>query len=195
MSTQSAIMDKQQIILNASLKLFVEYGIQGTPTSKIAKEAGIAHGSVFTYYKTKDDLIIALYSYTKEHFRAYLAEHIKPADSMKERFFELFYHSVQWSLQHQDEYMFTQQFQYSPLYKLPEVGEPLKQLSPLANLYNEGLEAGELKAVPVDMIRALIMSQMIGTYNYIIQAGIPAKKQKQVITDTFEMLWTMLARQ
>ncbi|MDN3550463.1 TetR/AcrR family transcriptional regulator [Mucilaginibacter aquaedulcis] len=187
-------MDKQQIILNASLKLFVAHGIQGTATSKIAKEAGVAHGSVFTYFKTKDELIIALYNYTKKHFRAYLAEHVKPVQNIKERFFELYYHSVQWSLKYQDEYMFTQQFQYSPLYNLPEVGEPSKQLSPLVNLYNEGLQAGELKTVPVDMIRALFMSQMSGTYNYIIQAGIPAKKQKEIISDTFEMLWTMLAR-
>jgi AcrR family transcriptional regulator len=187
-------MDKQQFILNAALKLFVEYGIQGTPTSKIAKEAGIAHGSVFTYYKTKDDLIIALYHYTKEHFRTYVAERVKPVDGVKERFFELFYHSVQWSLKYQDEYMFTQQFQYSPLYRLPEVGEPSKQLSPLASLYKEGLEIGALKAVPVDLIRSLIISQMTGTYNYIIQAGIPAKKQKQVISDTFELLWSMLSR-
>ena len=35
-------MDKKQLILNAAMRLFVEQGFHDTPTSKIAKEAGIA---------------------------------------------------------------------------------------------------------------------------------------------------------
>jgi AcrR family transcriptional regulator len=52
---------KRKIIIEVSLKLFVERGFHGTPTSLIAKEAGIATGTLFNYFKTKDILINEIY--------------------------------------------------------------------------------------------------------------------------------------
>ena len=54
-------MDKKAKVLDAALKLFVEFGFHNTPTSKIAKEAGISSGTLFYFYPTKDELVVALY--------------------------------------------------------------------------------------------------------------------------------------
>src|SRR5260370_9998452 len=42
-------------------RLFAEGDITAAPTSEISKQAGVAEGTLFTYFKTKDDLINALY--------------------------------------------------------------------------------------------------------------------------------------
>jgi AcrR family transcriptional regulator len=109
----SKISVKEEAILNASLRLFVEFGFHGTPTSKIAAEAGIAHGTIFTYFKTKDDLVAALYQYVKENLRDFLLKKVKTEGTIKERFRDVFFHSVQWSLANPKEFYFTQQFRYS----------------------------------------------------------------------------------
>jgi len=49
--------DKQKAILDAALRICAERGIGGAPTSAISKAAGIAEGSLFTYFKTKDELL------------------------------------------------------------------------------------------------------------------------------------------
>ena len=51
-------------ILAAALELFQEYGLDGTTTKKISQKAGIAEGTLFNYFKTKEDL--ALYFFQKE---------------------------------------------------------------------------------------------------------------------------------
>src|SRR5436853_7778460 len=51
-------------ILAAALKLFRENGLDGTTTKEISKKAGIAEGTLFNYFKTKEDL--ALYFFQKE---------------------------------------------------------------------------------------------------------------------------------
>jgi AcrR family transcriptional regulator len=51
-------IEKTDRILSTALKLFVTYGFHGTPTSKIASEAGISNGTLFHYFKTKDELFI-----------------------------------------------------------------------------------------------------------------------------------------
>jgi AcrR family transcriptional regulator len=52
--------DKRNAILDAATGLFAERGLAAAPTSKISKQAGVAEGTLFTYFKTKDDLISAL---------------------------------------------------------------------------------------------------------------------------------------
>lgn len=51
-------------ILSAALELFQENGLQGTSTREISRKAGIAEGTLFNYFKTKEDL--ALYFFQKE---------------------------------------------------------------------------------------------------------------------------------
>ena len=53
--------DKRNAIIDAATRLFAERGLTAAPTSEISKQAGVAEGTLFTYFKTKDDLINALY--------------------------------------------------------------------------------------------------------------------------------------
>src|ERR1700674_2090569 len=53
--------DKRNAILDAATRLFAERGLTAAPTSEMSKQAGIAEGTLFTYFKTKDHLINALY--------------------------------------------------------------------------------------------------------------------------------------
>ena len=53
--------DKRNAILDAATGLFAERGLAAAPTSEISKRAGIAEGTLFTYFETKDDLINSLY--------------------------------------------------------------------------------------------------------------------------------------
>ena len=57
--------DKQEAILATALTLFTERGFFGTPTSLISKEAGVATGTLFFYFRTKEDLIDTLYRRVK----------------------------------------------------------------------------------------------------------------------------------
>jgi len=51
-------------ILQAALQLFKEKGLEGTTTKQISRKAGIAEGTLFNYFETKEDL--AMYFFQKE---------------------------------------------------------------------------------------------------------------------------------
>ena len=53
--------DKRNAILEAATRLFAERGLAAAPTSTISNWAGVAEGTLFTYFRTKDDLINSLY--------------------------------------------------------------------------------------------------------------------------------------
>src|SRR5208282_5089175 len=54
----------KQAILAAALKLFAEKGFHNTSTRAISRKAGIAEGTLFNYFETKEDL--ALYFFERE---------------------------------------------------------------------------------------------------------------------------------
>src|SRR6202034_2666747 len=51
---------KRSAILEAATRVIVTQGLSA-PTMVIAKEAGVANGSLFTYFETKTDLFNQLY--------------------------------------------------------------------------------------------------------------------------------------
>ncbi|OPJ55753.1 TetR/AcrR family transcriptional regulator [Clostridium oryzae] len=49
---------REEEILQAAVKIFSEKGYSNTTTSEIAKEVGIAEGTIFRYFKNKRELIL-----------------------------------------------------------------------------------------------------------------------------------------
>ena len=52
--------EKQETILTVALQLFAEQGYENTPTSQIAKAAGVSEGLIFRHFENKDGLLRAL---------------------------------------------------------------------------------------------------------------------------------------
>jgi AcrR family transcriptional regulator len=66
--------DKRKAILDAALRVFAEHGIASAPTAAISKAAGVAEGTLFTYFKTKDELMNELYLELRQEFSRHLPD-------------------------------------------------------------------------------------------------------------------------
>ena len=53
--------DKPQQIIDAAVRVFARNGFYNSRVSDIAREAGIASGTIYLYFKTKDDILVALF--------------------------------------------------------------------------------------------------------------------------------------
>ena len=65
--------DKYQRIINAALKVFSKKGFYNSRVSEIAKEAEVADGTIYLYFKNKDDILISVFE----------TEMVKMINSMK----------------------------------------------------------------------------------------------------------------
>ena len=52
---------KRRRILDGALRAFARKGFYGTKVSEIAQEAGVADGTIYLYFRNKDDLLISLF--------------------------------------------------------------------------------------------------------------------------------------
>jgi TetR/AcrR family transcriptional regulator, fatty acid metabolism regulator protein len=58
--------EKYQIILNSAGAVFAEYGFHKATISQIAAQAGVADGTLYLYFKNKDDILYQYISYKTE---------------------------------------------------------------------------------------------------------------------------------
>jgi len=67
--------DKYQRILVAAIKVFAEQGFFQSTIAQIAKEAGVADGTIYLYFKSKDDILVQFFNYkTKQVFDGFRTE-------------------------------------------------------------------------------------------------------------------------
>jgi AcrR family transcriptional regulator len=65
---------KRRRILDAALSLFIQHGYRKTSVDDVAREAGVAKGTVYLYFKTKSDLMIQAIIEEKKRY----IENLKP---------------------------------------------------------------------------------------------------------------------
>ena len=53
--------DKPQQIIEAAVRVFARKGYYNSRVSDIAREAGVAAGTIYLYFKTKDDILVTLF--------------------------------------------------------------------------------------------------------------------------------------
>jgi TetR/AcrR family fatty acid metabolism transcriptional regulator len=67
--------NKYHLILEAAVKVFAKQGFYQSTVAQIAKEAGVADGTIYLYFKNKDDILVSFFRYkTKMVFERFRAE-------------------------------------------------------------------------------------------------------------------------
>ena len=67
-------MDKRDAILKAATKVFAQNGYFQSQVADVARVAGVAAGTVYLYFKSKDDLLVSIF---ERSMHEVLADHIE----------------------------------------------------------------------------------------------------------------------
>jgi TetR/AcrR family transcriptional regulator, fatty acid metabolism regulator protein len=67
---RAAAADKREAILRAAIKVFAQKGYFNSKVADVAKEAGIADGTVYLYFKSKDEILHSVFDRAMEEFIA-----------------------------------------------------------------------------------------------------------------------------
>src|SRR5579883_2305801 len=64
--------DKRERILDAAVRVFAKKGFHATRVSEVAKAAGVADGTIYLYFKSKDELLVSLFEDRVEKLLGYM---------------------------------------------------------------------------------------------------------------------------
>ena len=77
--------DKRERILRAAVKVFAKSGFHATRVSEVAKAAGVADGTIYLYFKSKDELLVSLFEDRVERLLAFMREELPKLDSAPDK--------------------------------------------------------------------------------------------------------------
>lgn len=87
------IIDKEEKrldIASASIELFARKGVAQTSIDEIAKSAGVAKGTIYLYFKNKEEIILAIWDMLASRHQEAFQARIHEGMSAKEKILELF---------------------------------------------------------------------------------------------------------
>jgi len=79
-TTKGKVNDKYHRILEAAIKVFADQGFYKATISAIAREAGVADGTIYLYFKNKDDILLQFFSYKTQQVFDRFREVVKESE-------------------------------------------------------------------------------------------------------------------
>jgi AcrR family transcriptional regulator len=107
-------LDRAAAVRRALRRLVAERGFHGASMGAVAAEAGVATGTAYTHYGSKDDLVLATYLETKAQLGAAATAGVNPAAPPQERFHEMWLASYRHLASNRDSALFLLQVDNSP---------------------------------------------------------------------------------
>src|SRR3954451_7430041 len=77
--------DKRERILRAAVKVFARNGFHATRVSEVAKAAGVADGTIYLYFKSKEELLVSLFDDRVSKLLAFMQEELPKLASAPEK--------------------------------------------------------------------------------------------------------------
>ncbi len=173
---------KHQKILQAAIKVFSEKGFYNSRVSEIAKEANVADGTIYLYFKNKDDILISLF---EEEFgkvvRNMRAELAREKDALQKiKRFAITHLSIVFHHPHLAEVMGVEVRQSTKFMK-EYINQPfIEYLNIIRSVVIEGQEKGLLRK---DLTPGVMKRALFGALDEMARYWVLSTKKKHSIDE------------
>lgn len=82
-------IDRAEAVRHALIRLVARDGFHGTPMAAVAKEAGVATGTAYVHYASKDELVMATYAEVKRAMGEAALAPVDADSSLREQFAQM----------------------------------------------------------------------------------------------------------
>ncbi len=156
---------KRTTILKTALELFAEQGFHAAPMAQLAEQANVGVGSIYRYFKDKEELIKTLYKEVDEALQLAIIEGVDPTQPTQKQFLHLIINLTHFLKDHPHEFKFLEQYYHSP-YGIDKKREKLLlddtagcQSPFIKLLFDES--SRDIKLLPVPVLHALAFGPVL----------------------------------
>ncbi|TND10469.1 MAG: transcriptional regulator, tetr family [Bacteroidetes bacterium] len=156
MNNETINTEKREAIVQAMLELITERGFHATPMSMVAEKAGVAAGTIYHHFKSKEEIINEIYARLKANMGEALVREDASEEDYKKRFYRfwlnLYYHFID----HPKEFLFLEQYANSPFITKVTKEENQRYYQPVIDFLAEGVWSGILRNMDVELLVAMV---------------------------------------
>ncbi|MBE0502123.1 MAG: TetR/AcrR family transcriptional regulator [Desulfuromonadales bacterium] len=185
---------KADVILQAALEQFAENGFHCSPISQLAALAGVGVGSIYRYFKDKDELVHAVFARVDATLRNALVQALDDSLSDQQQFVQLVTQLMHYLRVREAEFKFLEQYYSSP-YGIEKKqakflsSERDPRSNPFINFFT-----GDKRGIIKDLPLSLCLSMTFGPIIFLLRDSFAGLVQLDdtLIQQTAEACWNAL---
>jgi AcrR family transcriptional regulator len=183
--------EKRSALLAAAIDLFSEKGIDSTPTAAISKAAGVAEGSLFTYFSSKDGLVNALYLELKAELAQVLMQGFPRDGSIAKKLKHLWDRHVAWCVASPKKLKVLDRLLLSNRVAAASRAQGAEPFRELDDAVQQAVEDGTLRDLSLPFLHQIFAAMVTATLQMIAADPAGAAKYRR---EGFEILWNAVRR-
>jgi AcrR family transcriptional regulator len=180
--------EKRNAILEAATRVIVTQGLSA-PTAGIAKEAGVANGSLFTYFETKTELFNQLYLELKTEMATAAMKDMPEGADLREQFFRVWRNWTNWAVSFPEKRRALAQLSVSDEISPETRAAGHKTMARIGELLERSRAQGPMSRCPMDFVVMLMSSVAEATMDFMTQ---DPKNVKKHCKTGFDALWRIV---
>jgi TetR/AcrR family fatty acid metabolism transcriptional regulator len=169
--TRAKSNDKYHRILEAAVKVFAKQGFHKSTIAQIAREAGVADGTIYLYFKNKDDILVQFFEFKTRQVFDRFQEIVSKGDNAKEKLSQLIRSHLQ---EFERDRNMAMVYQSETRRNSPLVKEQIKQMSKMyLDIVAEIVEQGQVEGCfRKDLYLGLVKRYILGAVEEVINTWI-----------------------
>jgi AcrR family transcriptional regulator len=180
--------EKRSALMKAATRVIVTQGLSA-PTAVIAREAGVANGSLFTYFETKKVLFNELYLELKTELASAALEKLPHKASLRRQLFTVWSNWMHWVMSGPDKRRALAQLTVSGEITPETRAEGHKTMAGIVELLERCRAAGPMRKTSMSFVLSIMNSLAETTMDFMLQDPTNAETHCR---QGFDALWRVL---
>lgn len=182
-------MTTKEKIQKSALKLFAEQGIDATSTREITGDVGVAEGTLYRHFKSKQELIDTIYIDIKKGMFEGVADRVNLNDSIEKNIKIIAKHTIEYFLKNHDCLIFMDMMEKDPKFS-EAINEELETIiKPSKEIIKKWLKDGMLRDVEDELITVVFWDLAIRISRYC-----HSKNRKTAKDAYLDIIWSAVKR-
>ena len=187
--------EKKRAIALSAIPLLAKFGLAKTSVEAIAKEANVAKGTVYLYFKTKEEIVLEIWNYANELLDKNRCKKFNKDSTASEKISHYFDFSVLEEDHNMDVLLKLLAMNMSTILNFSHAGlakhfkqERIKETDTLEKILKEGINSGEFKTVNLNLTANLFANSFHGTVLNSIAIGKNIDEIRSILRPQIDFL-------
>lgn len=177
--------EKREALLLSAMQAVAELGVTAS-TSSIARRAGVADGTLFTYFSNKDVLFQELYLHLKQSLVVAMMSDFPVEADYRQRMEYIFQRYVNWGLDNAVERIVLARLSASGQVSEETRTLGMEPFQAVSKMMQDGVQDGVLVEAPISFISSVIECIATTTIEHVEKLPEEAERHRQL---GFHVLW------
>jgi TetR/AcrR family transcriptional regulator, repressor of fatR-cypB operon len=182
----------REAILDAAMRTFTENTFAGSSMADVAQRAGVAVGSIYRHFPSKESLGNSVHQLWKGRALSAVIAAVDPTAPSRTAFGQMWRALARFAAEHPDAFAFLEYQQHQAY--LDSAGRATShELTEFARgLVVRGQQAGEIRPGSPDVLIALAYGALVGFTRDVHPGAPPSAADQTLVSEAEEAVWAML---